>query len=81
MQDYCRGSSRKTTAPLDRTRGNVPVQEERSIGRKEARRAWVRTFEPLKVTPKAINLMLAELGDALPRELTGRTRYRAWGIV
>ncbi|MPR10469.1 helix-turn-helix domain-containing protein [Microvirga tunisiensis] len=21
------------------------------------------------------------LGGALPRELTGRTRYRAWGIV
>jgi hypothetical protein len=25
--------------------------------------------------------MLAQLGGALPRELTGRTRYRAWGIV
>ena len=35
----------------------------------------------LKVTPKAIDLMLAQLGGALPRELTGRTRYRAWGIV
>jgi hypothetical protein len=35
----------------------------------------------LQVTPKAIDLMLAQLGGARPRELTGRTRYRAWGIV
>jgi hypothetical protein len=35
----------------------------------------------LKVTPKAIDLMLAQIGGAWPRELTGRTRYRAWGIV
>jgi Protein of unknown function (DUF1612)/HTH DNA binding domain len=35
----------------------------------------------LKVTPKAVDLMLQQLGGALPRELTGRTRYRAWGIV
>ena len=35
----------------------------------------------LKVTPKAINLMLAQLGGARPRELTGQTRYRTWGIV
>ena len=35
----------------------------------------------LKVTPKAVDLMLAQLGGALPRELTGRPRYRAWGIV
>jgi hypothetical protein len=35
----------------------------------------------LKVTPKAIALMVAQLGGARPRELTGRTRYRAWGIV
>ena len=33
------------------------------------------------VTPKAIDLMLTQLGGALPRELTGRRRYRAWGIV
>jgi hypothetical protein len=35
----------------------------------------------LQFTPKAVDLILAQLGDALPRELTGRTRYRAWGIV
>jgi hypothetical protein len=35
----------------------------------------------LRVTPKAVDLMLAQLGGARPRELTGRTRYRAWGIV
>jgi hypothetical protein len=35
----------------------------------------------LKVTPKAVDLMLAQLGGARPRELTGRSRYRAWGIV
>ena len=37
--------------------------------------------ELLKLTPKAVDLMLVQLGGALPRELTGRTRYRAWGIV
>ncbi len=35
----------------------------------------------LQVTPKAVDLMLLQLGGALPRELTGRRRYRAWGIV
>jgi hypothetical protein len=35
----------------------------------------------LKVTPKAVDLMLAQLGGARPRELTGRRRFRAWGIV
>jgi hypothetical protein len=35
----------------------------------------------LKVTPKAVDLMLIQLGGARPRELTGRLRYRAWGIV
>lgn len=35
----------------------------------------------LKVRPKVVDLMLAQLGRTLPRELTGRTRYRAWGIV
>jgi hypothetical protein len=35
----------------------------------------------LKVTPKAVDVMLAQLGGALPRELTGRSRSRAWGIV
>ncbi len=35
----------------------------------------------LKVTPKAVDLMLAQLGGALPREPTGRTCYRAWVIV
>lgn len=35
----------------------------------------------LQVTPKAVDLMLVQLGGARPRELTGRMRYRAWGIV
>ena len=35
----------------------------------------------LKITPKSVDLMLAQLGGARPRELTGRTRYRVWGIV
>ena len=35
----------------------------------------------LKVSPQAIEAMLKELGPTLPRELTGRKRYRAWGIV
>jgi hypothetical protein len=37
--------------------------------------------EKLKVTPQAVEVMLKELGSSLPRELTGRKRYRAWGIV
>lgn len=35
----------------------------------------------LKVTPQAVEAMLKQLGGSLPRELTGRKRYRAWGIV
>jgi hypothetical protein len=37
--------------------------------------------EKLKVTQQAVEVMLKELGPSLPRELTGRKRYRAWGIV
>jgi hypothetical protein len=37
--------------------------------------------EELKVTQQAVEAMLKELGPSLPRELTGRKRYRAWGIV
>lgn len=35
----------------------------------------------LKVTPHAVKCMFAELGGSLPRELTQRSRYRAWGIL
>lgn len=35
----------------------------------------------LRRSRKAVDLMLARLGGARPRELTGRSRYRAWGIV
>ena len=35
----------------------------------------------LKVRPKAVDLMLAQLGGILAREVAGQTRYRAWGIV
>ena len=35
----------------------------------------------LKVTPHAVKCMFDELGGSLPRELTQRSRYRAWGIV
>jgi len=35
----------------------------------------------LQVTPQAVEAMLKELGGSLPRELTGRKRYRAWGII
>lgn len=35
----------------------------------------------LQVTPQAVEAMLKELGASLPRELTGRKRYRAWGIM
>ena len=37
--------------------------------------------EKLKVTQQAVEVMLKELGPSLPRELTGRKRYRAWGIL
>ncbi|WP_376989442.1 RHE_PE00001 family protein [Bosea sp. R86505] len=35
----------------------------------------------LQVTPQAVEAMLKGLGGSLPRELTGRKRYRAWGIL
>ncbi|AOO85182.1 hypothetical protein BHK69_30845 (plasmid) [Bosea vaviloviae] len=35
----------------------------------------------LQVSPQAVEAMLRELGGSLPRELTGRKRYRAWGIM
>lgn len=35
----------------------------------------------LHVTPQAVEAMLKQLGGSLPRELTGRKRYRAWGIL
>ncbi|MCX7323137.1 MAG: DUF1612 domain-containing protein [Hyphomicrobiales bacterium] len=37
--------------------------------------------EKLRVTPQAVEVMLKELGPSLPRELTGRKRYRAWGVL
>jgi Protein of unknown function (DUF1612)/HTH DNA binding domain len=37
--------------------------------------------ERLGVTPQAVEAMLKELGPSLPRELTGRKRYRAWGVL
>src|SRR4051812_3266763 len=35
----------------------------------------------LKVTLKAVDLIPGRLGGALPRQLTGRTCYRAWASV
>lgn len=35
----------------------------------------------LRVTPHAVKCMFEELGGSLPRELTQRSRYRAWGIL
>ena len=35
----------------------------------------------LKISKQAVDYLLAELGSALPRELTGRERYRAWGVL
>ena len=35
----------------------------------------------LKISPQGVDAMLAELGSTMPRELTGRKRYRAWGIL
>jgi hypothetical protein len=37
--------------------------------------------ERLKVSPQAVEAMLKELGPSLPREITGRKRYRAWAVV
>ena len=37
--------------------------------------------EKLKVTQQAVEVMLRELGPSLPRELTERKRYRAWGVL
>ncbi|CAH1696396.1 HTH_13 domain-containing protein [Hyphomicrobiales bacterium] len=35
----------------------------------------------LQVSPQAVEAMLKQLGASLPRELTGRKRYRAWGVL
>ncbi len=35
----------------------------------------------LNVTAHAVKCMFDELGPSLPRELTQRSRYRAWGII
>jgi hypothetical protein len=35
----------------------------------------------LDVTAAAVDRMIEQMGGAMPRELTGRGRYRAWGIV
>jgi hypothetical protein len=35
----------------------------------------------LGVSPQAVEGMLKDLGSSLPRELTGRKRYRAWGVL
>lgn len=35
----------------------------------------------LDVTAAAIDRMIEQMGGAMPQELTGRGRYRAWGIV
>ncbi len=37
--------------------------------------------EKLEVSPQAVEAMLNKLGSSLPRELTGRKRYRAWGVI
>ncbi|WP_417712028.1 RHE_PE00001 family protein [Roseibium aggregatum] len=37
--------------------------------------------QTLGVTAAAVDRMIRQLGPALPRELTGRDRYRAWGIL
>jgi len=37
--------------------------------------------QDLGVTAAAVDRMIRQLGPALPRELTGRGRYRAWGIL
>ena len=35
----------------------------------------------LQVSLQAVEAMLKDLGGSLSRELTGRKRYRAWGIL
>ena len=35
----------------------------------------------LSVSPQAVLQLMKRLGNALPPELTGRTRYRAWGVI
>jgi hypothetical protein len=34
----------------------------------------------LNISQQAVDAMIKTLGPALPREITGRSRYRAWGI-
>ena len=35
----------------------------------------------LNITPRAVDQLLKQLGSAVPRERTGRGRYRMWGII
>lgn len=35
----------------------------------------------LDISPQGVEALLKDLGSSLPREMTGRKRYRAWGIV
>jgi|JI10StandDraft_1071094.scaffolds.fasta_scaffold215228_2 hypothetical protein len=35
----------------------------------------------LSVSPQAVLQLMKRLGNARPPELTGRTRYRAWGVI
>ena len=37
--------------------------------------------ERMKVSPQAVEGMIKALGPALPREITGRASFRAWGII
>ncbi|MCX2721327.1 RHE_PE00001 family protein [Roseibium salinum] len=37
--------------------------------------------QDLGVTAAAVDHMIRQLGPAMPRELTGRNRYRAWGVL
>ncbi|WP_428651379.1 helix-turn-helix domain-containing protein [Roseibium sp.] len=37
--------------------------------------------QELGVTAAAVDNMIRQLGPTMPRELTGCSRYRAWGIL
>lgn len=89
------GSARLAQADLQRLQLARQVMALRCEGRRETSRLpqLVGLFlelplvttqlaaRRLGVSPQAIEAMLRELGPSLPRELTGRKRYRAWGIV
>lgn len=88
-------SANHAMADLDRTvlaRASMNRHTEKS-SRSESLKALIDLFievpavttevaaKRLSVSPQAVLQLMKRLGNARPPELTGRTRYRAWGVI